>query len=165
MLFGQKYAPKKNLHPHVCLIRHGRRFFLRRISASKIIALKLPELSTVIPNPRYKKSVPSRMSNTPRSRAAVPPPLKGQAPYEDWLRQYFYPPQSASFLQSYVRTHRIPRIKVATRFDQKKARSVLDIRKSFPAKKQSHGKTVKIRDKLSPRKKTQNKKTVETECL
>ena len=46
---------KENPHPHVCLIRHGRRFFLRRISASKIIALKLPELSTVIPSPRYKK--------------------------------------------------------------------------------------------------------------
>ena len=46
-----------------------------------------------------------------------------------------------------------------------KARSVFKIRKSFPAKKQSHGKTVKIREKLSPRKKTQNKKTVETECL
>ena len=26
-----------------------------------------------------------------RVKAAVPPPLKGQAPYEDWLRQCFYP--------------------------------------------------------------------------
>ena len=58
MLFGQKCAAKKNPHPHVCRIRHGRGFFLRRISASKIIASKWFELLRIVPSPRYENPYP-----------------------------------------------------------------------------------------------------------
>ena len=58
MLFGQKCAAKKNPHPHVCRIRHGRGFFLRRISASKIIASKWFELLRIVPSLRYKNPYP-----------------------------------------------------------------------------------------------------------